>query len=153
MKHLVHAIAGIAAMLIIGMFMASTLYAEIFASQTFIAMVKQAIVFPGLFILVPCLMVVGGSGFNLGKGRGGRLIQAKKKRMPFIAMNGILVLIPCAIILNHWAGQGHFGWPFFAVQALELAAGAVNLTLMSMNLKDGLRLSGRLHARATPVIR
>jgi hypothetical protein len=73
-------------------------------------------------------------------------VDAKKKRMPLIAANGLLVLLPCALLLNHWAAAGSFGAAFYAVQALELAAGALNLTLMGLNMRDGLRLTGRRRA-------
>lgn len=33
---------------------------------------------------------------------------------------------------------------FYLVQGLELLTGALNLTLMGLNIRDGLRLSGRL---------
>jgi len=39
------------------------------------------------------------------------------------------------------------GW-FYAVQLLELIAGATNITLLSLNMRDGLKLKGWL--RATP---
>jgi len=42
------------------------------------------------------------------------------------------------------AAAGEFNTAFYAVQALELVAGAANLTLMGMNIRDGLTLSGRL---------
>ena len=32
---------------------------------------------------------------------------------------------------------------FYAVQVVELVAGALNLALLGMNLRDGLRLTGR----------
>jgi hypothetical protein len=35
-----------------------------------------------------------------------------------------------------------FDASFYAVQALELAAGAVNITLLGFNLRDGLRMKG-----------
>ncbi|WP_229805357.1 hypothetical protein [Saccharospirillum salsuginis] len=135
-------------MTLISLFMAATLYSEMFADHESIATVKSLIVAPGLFILIPCLMAVGGSGFRLARERGGRWVAVKKKRMPFIAMNGLLVLIPCAIVLNTWAGQGRFDGAFYALQSVELLAGAVNLGLMSLNLRDGLKLAGRLR---TPV--
>ena len=71
------------------------------------------------------------------------MIATKKKRMPFIAANGILVLIPCAIVLNRWAANGEFAAMFYAIQALELLAGATNMVLMGLNVRDGLRMSGR----------
>ncbi|HXX85674.1 MAG TPA: hypothetical protein VEN29_17060, partial [Casimicrobiaceae bacterium] len=42
------------------------------------------------------------------------------------------------------ARAGEFDTAFYLVQALELAAGATNITLLSLNLRDGLKLMGRL---------
>jgi hypothetical protein len=114
-----------------------------------VATVKSLIVMPGLFILVPAIAATGGSGFYLSKSRQGRHIAAKKKRMPFIAANGLLVLIPCAIFLNLWAATGVFGTAFYTVQSLELFAGAVNLTLMGLNIRDGMKMSGRLNVKSS----
>jgi hypothetical protein len=58
--------------------------------------------------------------------------------------------VPCAVLLDRWAAAGAFGPVFHAVQALELAAGGVNLALMGLNVRDGLRMAGRL--RASPPI-
>jgi hypothetical protein len=99
---------------------------------------------PGLWILIPAIAAAGGSGMFLSRSRKGRLVESKKKRMPFIAANGLLVLVPCAIVLNRWASAGSFDAIFYAVQAIELAAGAVNLTLMGLNVRDGLKMTGRL---------
>ncbi|WP_269933435.1 hypothetical protein [Aminobacter sp. HY435] len=43
-------------------------------------------------------------------------------------------------MLAGWAEDGRFDAAFFAVQALELAAGAVNIALLSLNMRDGLAL-------------
>ena len=69
------------------------------------------------------------------------------KRMRFIAINGIGILIPCAILLNNWAASGRFDTPFYAVQGVELLAGAVNIGLMGLNIRDGLLLAGRLRQK------
>ena len=66
--------------------------------------------------------------------------------MPFIAANGLLVLVPCAIALNRWAAAGTFDSTFYIVQAIELIAGAINFVLMGLNVRDGLRMAGRLRA-------
>ena len=71
--------------------------------------------------------------------------------MPFIAANGLLVLVPCAIVLNRWAAAGSFDTTFYVVQVVELIAGATNLTLMSRDVRDGLRMAGRLRVAPTPV--
>jgi len=142
----IHLIAGMLATLTIATFFLSTLGTELFGTHETVAMVKAWIVMPGLFILVPAIAATGGSGMFLSKSRQGRLVDAKKKRMPFIAANGLLVMIPCAIVLNRWAAAGTFDTTFYVVQALELLVGAVNLTLMGMNIRDGIKMSGRFRA-------
>jgi hypothetical protein len=67
-------------------------------------------------------------------------------RMRFIAANGLLVLVPCAIVLNQWAAAGSLDTTFYVVQAIELVAGASNLALMGLNARDGLRMAGRLRS-------
>lgn len=93
------------------------------------------------------MAATGGAGFSLAKARTGRLIDGKKKRMAFIAFNGILIMIPSALFLNHKAAIGGFDTTFYTVQVLELAVGLVQLTLMGMNFRDGLKLAGRLRQR------
>jgi hypothetical protein len=142
----VHFIAGLLATLTIATFFISTVIVEVFGSHEAVAAAKALIVMPGLFVLVPAIAATGGSGFYLSKSRQGRLVDSKKKRMPFIAANGLVVLIPCAIYLDRWAATGTFDSTFYLVQGLELLAGATNLTLMGLNIRDGLRMSGRFRA-------
>ena len=56
--------------------------------------------------------------------------------MPIIAFNGIAILIPCAIYLNILASNGTFDTVFYSIQILELLAGAINMTLMFLNIRD-----------------
>ena len=140
----IHRAASIVATLAIAFFFMSTVLVESFGSQDAVARLKALIVMPGLFILVPAIAATGGSGFLLSTSRGGRLVDAKKRRMRIIGANGLLVLLPSAILLDRWAAAGAFDVGFYAVQAIELLAGAVNLVLMGMNIRDGMRMSGRL---------
>lgn len=141
-----HLITGILASLCIATFFLSTILTELFGSHAAVAQLKSLIVTPGLWIMVPLMAAAGGSGMFLAKSRKGRLVDAKKKRMPFIAANGLLVLVPCAIVLNRWAAAGSFDTTFYMVQTIELIAGATNLTLMGLNARDGLRMAGRLRS-------
>jgi hypothetical protein len=143
----VHAIASFLAALIIATFFISTIAVELFGSHDAVAALKALIVAPGLFVLVPAIAATGGSGFQLSKSRSGSLVAAKKKRMPFIAANGLLILIPCAIFLHRLAASGSFGTMFYAVQIIELLAGFTNFLLMGMNIRDGLILGGRFRTR------
>ena len=65
------------------LFWASTAISELFASQQTVTEIKTMIL-NGMFILIPAMIVAGGSGMALGKRRKGRLVAVKKKRMPII---------------------------------------------------------------------
>ena len=147
MIKIIHPVAGTIAILTISTFWMSTALSELFASRSVVTAVKTTIPW-GFLLLVPALIAVGASGFALAKGRRAGLIGAKIKRMPFIAGNGILILIPSALFLAIKAEATEFdGW-FYAVQLLELIAGATNITLLGLNMRDGLRVKGWF--RATP---
>ena len=153
MKPVIHAAAATTAMLLIATFWVSTVATELFFDQTAIAAVKRAIAVYGLAILVPALALTGASGFALARARKGALAARKMKRMPFIALNGLLVLLPAALFLYYKSDAGEFDTLFHAVQVLELSAGLIQLVLMSLNFRDGLRLTGRaggLSARGEP---
>ena len=134
------------ALVTIAAFWLSTALTELFASRVAVTAVKTAIPW-GFLLLIPALAAVGGSGFVLAKGRRAGLIGTKLKRMPIIAANGILILIPSALYLASKAQAGEFDSAFYAVQALELAAGATNITLLGLNMRDGLKITGRLRRK------
>ncbi|GIH22865.1 hypothetical protein Aph01nite_11750 [Acrocarpospora phusangensis] len=138
----IHLIAAIAGLSMIPTFWISTVTVELFGSDSMIASVKQAIPW-GFLILIPALITAGATGSSMSGATRAPRILAKKRRMRFIAGNGLLILVPCALYLAMLASRGDFGIHFYAVQSLELIAGAVNLTLMSINAREGLRLSGR----------
>ena len=141
MSKIIHPMAGVLAILTIATFWLSTAFAELFGSQAVVTTVKAAIPW-GFLLLIPALAATGGSGFALARGRRSGLVGTKIKRMPIIAANGILVLIPSALYLASKARVGEFDTAFYAVQVLELAAGAANITLLGLNMRDGLRMKG-----------
>jgi len=143
---IIHWLAAPVATLCIASFFSATIFVELLGTADSIATVKSLIVWPGLFILIPAIALTGGSGFALAKTRNGKLVEQKKKRMPIIGANGILVLIPCAIFLDRWASVGTYDTTFYIVQGIELVAGSINLTLMGMNIRDGLKMSGRFRS-------
>lgn len=141
----VHLIAATTGFLTILTFWTSTVFSELSGSDTLIVSVKQAIPW-GLLILIPALIITGATGLSMSRASTTPAILAKKRRMPFIAGNGLLILVPAAFWLDGLASRGELGATFASVQAVELIAGAVNLTLMSLNIHDGLRLTGRLRS-------
>lgn len=147
----IHAAAGVVGFLTILTFWTATAASELFGSHETVAAVKQAILW-GMLILVPSMAAAGGTGFKLLGSRTDALALAKKRRMMIIGPNGIVVLMPCAFYLASLAAKGDFSATFYTVQVIELVAGLVNLTLMGLNIRDGLRLSGRFRA-APPTVR
>lgn len=148
MLKIIHPVAGALAILMIVTFWLSTVLSELFASHAAVTAVKTAIPW-GFLVLIPALAAAGASGFALANGRRGGLISTKIKRMPLIIGNGILILIPSALFLVFKAKAGAFDTSFYVVQLLELAAGATNITLLGLNMRDGLKMKGRLLRRNT----
>ena len=146
MKKLVHPLAGAIALLTIASFWSSTLISELSGSVEAVVAVKTAIPW-GFLLLIPALAAAGGTGFSLAGGRAKGLAAIKLKRMPVIAANGLLILVPSALFLAWKASAGEFDAAFYGVQAIELVAGAANLVLLGLNMRDGLRMTGRLRIR------
>lgn len=140
MPRIIHPLAGLIALVTIATFWLSTAISELFASAAAVTAVKTAIPW-GFILLVPALAATGGSGFFLSKGQRQGRVGSKLKRMPFIAANGLLVLIPAALYLAAKARAGEFDAAFYAVQALELIAGAVNIVFLGMSMRDGMALT------------
>ncbi|CAB3706010.1 hypothetical protein IB259_01370 [Achromobacter sp. ACM04] len=146
MKHRIHAAAALLTLLFLAAFWISTVASELFLAASAVAQVKLAIAY-ALLGFVPVMMLTAASGFLMGgKGRH-PLLLAKRRRMPFIAANGLLILVPAAVFLALRAQAGLLDGVFYGVQVLELAAGAANLALIGLNIRDGLRL-GRLRRGA-----
>jgi hypothetical protein len=144
---LIHAAAGVAGFLIIATFQAATILAEAFAAPSGVAAVKTGVVL-GLFALIPAMAVAGATGRRLVGASPVGLAARKLRRLVFAALNGLCVLVPCALFLAYKARGGELDASFAAVQTLELAAGLVNLILLGLNIRDGLILSGRLRRKS-----
>lgn len=140
MKKRIHKVAAIVALSLVATFMISTIVVEIVGDRSSIAAVKTAIVF-ALFALVPSVIVAGATGRSMAAGRQAAVFRRKRRRMAVVAVIGITVLVPCAVTLRIMAVDGDFGIAFAAVQAVELAGGLVNLILLSLNARDGRRLT------------
>jgi hypothetical protein len=142
MKRNIHAAAGILSFLFIATFWTSTVISELFLDQSAITSVKIAITYA--FIgFIPCMAITGATGFAMGGKSTFPILVAKRRRMPIIGANGVLVLVPAAIFLSTKAQAGEFDTWFYTIQGLELLAGATNLFLMGLNIRDGRQMSRR----------
>lgn len=149
MKRNAHAIAGVIGFLCILFFVLSTAYSELFGSLETIAATKS-VNFKGMFLLVAALLGAGGSGVSLLGKRQDGLALTKQKRGPIAFMTSVFILLPSSYFLARWAATGTFGTWFYAVQTIELLASGLVIAMISLNIRDGMALTGRIAAQGTP---
>ncbi|WEM45143.1 hypothetical protein PTW35_18795 (plasmid) [Photobacterium sp. DA100] len=137
---LIHRCAGAIALCLILTFFLSSLAVDLAGTHAQIAMVKQGILYcVGLLILA--MMVTGISAKKLYPGKAKGILATKQLRMKLAAANGLLILLPAAVMLAQWSAAGQFDLWFWRLQGLELIAGATNATLLGLNIRDGLRIA------------
>jgi len=146
MIRILHPVAGVVTMATISTFIVLTLRGEIAGDAAAILAAKTAIA-EGLWLLVPAMAVLALTGRRLGAGSDDARVAAKRRRMRIIQVNGLLVLLPTALILHHLAAAGSFDPTYMLLQGVELVAGPVNLVLLALSFRDGLALAGRLRRR------
>jgi hypothetical protein len=134
-----HLAASTVALLTIAAFLASSATVEAVAGDAEIYSVKRWIL-RGLVVLVPALAAAGLSGRRLAGRSRAAIVLRKLRRLQLVAGIGITVLIPCVVTLERLAARRDLGLTFQSVQTLEFLAGAFNLTLLTLNFRDGLAL-------------
>ena len=139
----VHPIAGTVALLTIITFWTATIFSKMSGDVDLIIQVKTMILY-GMILLIPSMAVLGFSGFKLGGRSTFPLIVSKRRKMPLVAMNGLLVLVPSAILLKQMVMEGNFGIYYTIIQSIELIAGAVNITLLFIAFRQGLKITKRI---------
>ena len=142
-----HIAASALALLTIACFWTSTVLTEIFLGRAAVVALKTSLPW-GFLVLIPALAAAGISGNALALGRRGGLIGTKLNRMKIVAANGLAILLPSAFFLAQLAARQDFGVTFALVQGLELLVGAVNLTLLGLNFRDGRKLTAGRRRRA-----
>lgn len=150
----VHAAAGIIAFCLIGSFFLSSLISELSGNLVWIVTVKRTVFYCmwAMVLLVPLAALTGGK--LAGKSRS-TLVETKRKRVRWIAPNGLL-LVTIASYLYYKASQPEFDTLFRSAQLLEYALGLTNLRLLGLMIRDGFRLKpqpkGRPHPTHPPAL-
>lgn len=141
-----HVVATIIAFLTISTFFFSTLWAEVFGGASIILKVKT-LIFYLLPVLIVAMPVLAFTGIRLAAKNSSELVSRKLKRMRKIGINGVL-LISMAVFLYLRALNFHFDFLFWSMQVIELGLGGTNLVLIGLNIRDGLRLSGKIKTKS-----
>ena len=148
MRTRIHAISGgLALTLITTSFLASVAVAVLHQPPAIMS-VKRLIMY-GVALLIPALALGVATGQALIGKRRGRLMQTKQRRGFASALTSLLILAPCAVTLYGLAARGQLHGLFYAVQGLEFAAEGLCIVLLSLKMRDGFRLTGRLRKRTT----
>ena len=142
-----HAVAGFLATALIASFFVGSLVSELVGELSWIVLVKRSIFYCmwAMVLLVPLAALTGGR--LAGKSQD-PLVKAKRKRIRFLAPNGIL-LLGLASYLYYKAHRGELDAYFLVAQTVEFAAGLLNLVLLSLMIRDGFRLKKKYHKRPT----
>lgn len=141
---IIHKISALIAFTLIVTFFVSSLMVDMFGDQQALIKVKSNI-FYAILLLIPLMALTGITGAKMAPKVTSGPIASKKKRMPFIALNGLFILLPAAYILNNLAQEGEFNSLFYLIQTIELLAGFINISLMSFNIRDAMRLKRPAH--------
>lgn len=142
----IHKVAAILAFLLITSFLTSTIIADLLATPEKIAQVKNTILM-FIPILILAMIATGLSAKKLYPSAVTGKFKLKQTRLKVAAINGTLILLPAAIVLAKWSALGQFDGLYWTVQILEVIAGMTNLTMIGLNIRDGIRLGVKAKKR------
>jgi nucleoside-diphosphate-sugar epimerase len=142
----VHVGAGLLAILLLVGFWTSSAAAVVIRDLALVRTVKHTIS-AALWILIPSLAATALSGEVLARRRGAPLVRAKRLRARAAMLNGLLVLLPTVLSLEKIVDTHGLVLQFFALQVLELLAGAANLTLLVQAATRGRALTATRRGR------
>jgi hypothetical protein len=146
MKKRAHKISSMFGFILILSFQISTVVSEALGDHDMIATVKRLILY-GICVLIPVMLIAAISGRSLAGGAKHPLILKKMQRMKMIGFNAVMILIPSAVVLYLLSNAGYWGNWFVTVQVLEIISGITNVSLMGLNIRDGIKLR-RLRSKA-----
>ena len=137
-----HRSAAVGALALITTFLLSSAVTELIGNAADVHRLRQWIVF-GLPLLIGFLAVAALTGRRLARKSKAAVIRRKQRRMQIVAVAGIVVLVPCALLLSYQTASASARGAVNALEITELLAGALNLTLLVLNFRDGRGLARR----------
>jgi hypothetical protein len=137
-----HLSAAVGAIAIITTFLLSSTITVLIGNAADVHTLRQWVVF-ALPLLVGCLAAAALTGRRLARKSRAAVIRRKQRRMQIVAAVGIVVLVPCALILDGLTAGASNGGVVSALEITEILAGAANVTLLALNFRDGRGLTRR----------
>jgi len=136
-----HFIAGITVLIILTLFWLAIIISDFFLGHEALVLVRQGIVY-ALIVLIPAMIAVKVTGGILGKDRihSDPRVRDKKKRATWMAINGVLVMVPAAFFLDYKASANEIDLVFRVVQSIELLVGSFQYYFVITNFRVGMTL-------------
>jgi len=148
----IHLCAAVGALALITTFLVSSAVTDLAGNGADVHSLRQWIVF-ALPVLIGCLAAAALTGRRLARKSKAPAIRRKQRRMQVVAALGIVVLVPCALILDVLTASASASAVVTGLELTEMLAGALNLTLLLLNVRDGRGLSRpRTPARSAPMV-
>jgi hypothetical protein len=144
-----HLAAAAGSLALIATFLLSSAVTELIGDAGDIRVLRQWILL-GLPLLIGCLAAAALTGRRLARSSRAAVIRRKQRRVQIVAAAGIVMLVPCALILNYLAASASSRALASALEITELLAGGLNLTLLVLNFRDGRSLTRRGRSAPRP---
>lgn len=145
----IHLTAAAGAVAVVIAFLAVSAVTELVGGVGEVRAARQGILL-GLPLLIACLATAGITGSRLADRSRSAVVRAKRWRLAAAAVTGLVVLIPCALLLG-FPPAAFAGSPqVTALEIIEWAFGSVNLCLLVLNFRAGLRIRSRRRIPAGP---
>lgn len=140
MKTLLHASAGVCALImLLAYFVGTTITVLLYTPQDMI-LVEQTIL-QSMWVYIPLILIAGAIGLLLGNKRKGLIVEAKKRRMFLVVVFSLFGLLPNCYLLANNLLKDEQVIVLFVLQAIEFAVEIISITLLILNLRDGIRLT------------
>lgn len=133
-----HFVFAIWTMVWIAGMIAMTLGVELTGDPARIAAVKRLVLY-AIVLLAPVMIALERIGKRLAADATAPFVRRKRQRLLALKINGVCILIPSAIGLDHLSHAGRIDVLFYMVKSVLVLAASANLILLALNFRDGLR--------------
>lgn len=140
MKTLLHASAGVCALIMLLAYFAGTTISLFLYTPHDVILVQQTILH-SMWVYMPLILIAGAIGLLLSNKRKELIVEAKKRRMFLVVVFSLLGLLPSCYLLANNLLKGEQAIVLFVLEALELAFEIILIALLILNYRDGARLT------------
>ena len=132
MKTLLHASAGVFALLmLIAYFLAMVFAKALYATEDMITVQKAML--ESMWAYIPLILIAGSIGLVLGNERKGLIVEAKKRRMFLVVLFSVFALLPSNYLLANNILIAEEAIVLFVMEAFESVVELILIILLILN--------------------